>query len=368
MFKAIDLFSGIGGIRRGFELTNEVEIVLSAEINKYACKTYEHLFGDNPFNDVASDEFKEKVKNIKYDILLGGFPCQAFSIAGKKEGFEDKTRGTLFFEIADILDKTKLKAFFLENVEGLITHKSGDTFKTILEVLVLDLGYKVVGVEEKEGKLIYNKNSFVRNSKNFGVPQNRPRTYIIGFKKDIIPNGFSFEDLPTGRDDLNLYRDLNDLLETNPDDKYYVASGYLETLKRHRKNHKLKGNGFGYEVVNREGVKNPIANTLLATGGSGKERNLVFDKKEGLAGKVVKGKKTPINSEGIRHMTPDEWGKLQGFINYAFKNNDGIDLFSFPEDMSDSQKYKQFGNSVTIPVIEVLAQYMIDNLNKMSTY
>lgn len=365
MYKAIDLFAGIGGIRKGFELTNDVEIVLSAEIDKYACETYKHLYGDNPLNDVTSEEFKEKVMKTDYDILLGGFPCQAFSIAGKKEGFKDATRGTLFFEIADILDRTKPKAFLLENVEGLITHKSGATFKTILEVLVLDLGYKVVGVKEQDGKLIYEKSSFVRNSKNFGIPQNRPRTYIVGFRKDIIPNGYEFNELPVGRDDLDIYRNLNDLLETNVDDKYYVASGYLETLKNHKANHKAKGNGFGYQVVNSPEIENPISNTILATGGSGKERNLIYDFKEGISGKVVKGKKTPLNSEGIRHMTPTEWGKLQGFINYAFKDKNGVDTFSFPENMSDAQKYKQFGNSVTIAVIEMIARYMVNNLRNM---
>lgn len=365
MYKAIDLFAGIGGIRRGFELTNNVEIVLSAEIDKYACQTYKHLYGEDPLNDVTSEEFKQKVMNTEYDILLGGFPCQAFSIAGKKEGFKDTTRGTLFFEIADILDRTRPKAFLLENVEGLITHKKGETFKTILEVLVLDLGYKVIGVSEKNGQLIYEKSSFVRNSRNFGVPQNRPRTYIVGFRQDIVPKGYAFENLPQGRADLNIYKDLNDLLEFNPDDKYYVASGYLETLKNHRANHKAKGNGFGYEVVNALNIVNPISNTILATGGSGKERNLVYDNKEGVAGKVVKGKKTPLNSEGIRHMTPMEWGKLQGFINYAFKDENGVDTFSFPANMSDAQKYKQFGNSVTIPVIEVIANYMITNLINM---
>ena len=365
MYKAVDLFAGIGGIRRGFELTRDVEVVLSAEIDKYACSTYKHLYGDNPLNDVTSDEFKDKVASIEYDILLGGFPCQSFSIAGKQEGFKDATRGTLFFDIADIIDRTRPKAFLLENVEGLITHKKGTTFKTVLEVLVLDLGYKVVGVTKEDGKLVYDKSSFVRNSKNFGVPQNRPRTYIVGFREDIIPNNYTFDMLPLGREDLSLYNDLNDLLEFNPDDKYYVASGYLETLKNHRASHKAKGNGFGYQVVNEDGIECPISNTILATGGSGKERNLVYDFKEGVAGKIVKGKQTPLNTEGIRHMTPREWGKLQGFINYAFKDENDNDTFSFPNDISDSQQYKQFGNSVSIPVIEMIANYMVDNLKNM---
>lgn len=107
MFKVIDLFAGIGGIRRGVELTGKFKNVLSAEIDKYACETYKHLYNEDPYNDVTSEEFKLKVENIEYDVLLGGFPCQSFSIAGKKEGFKDKTRGTLFFDIADIISMTK---------------------------------------------------------------------------------------------------------------------------------------------------------------------------------------------------------------------------------------------------------------------
>jgi len=116
-YKTIDLFAGIGGIRRGFELTGYFENILSAEIDKYACMTYQYLYGENPLNDVTSQDFKNKVKSINYDILLAGFPCQPFSIAGDKKGFEDKTRGTLFFHIADILKDTKPKSFLLENVE-----------------------------------------------------------------------------------------------------------------------------------------------------------------------------------------------------------------------------------------------------------
>ncbi|MDQ7083493.1 MAG: DNA (cytosine-5-)-methyltransferase [Sulfurovum sp.] len=119
-YKTLDLFCGIGGIRRGFELTDKFTNILSAEIDKYACMTYEHLYGENPQNDVTSEAFKEKVQNIDYDVLLAGFPCQSFSIAGAKKGFEDTTRGTLFFDVADILKRTKPKTFLLENVEGLL--------------------------------------------------------------------------------------------------------------------------------------------------------------------------------------------------------------------------------------------------------
>ncbi|WP_216830664.1 DNA cytosine methyltransferase [Alkalihalobacterium elongatum] len=370
MYRTVDLFAGIGGIRRGFELTNQFETVLAAEIDKYACETYKHLYGDDPFNDVTSEEFKEKVTRIDYDVLLGGFPCQAFSIAGKKEGFMDKTRGTLFFDIADILKRTRPKAFLLENVEGLLRHKKGDTFETILKVLVQELNYTVIGVRENSlvpEELEYNSKDFLVNSKDFGLPQNRPRVYIIGFDKNrygSLTTDLAMKELPKKRPGEPMYKDLNDLLEFNANQEYYLASGYLQTLKDHKNRHRGKGNGYGYIVVNEKGIKNPISNALLATGGSGKERNLVYDPQDGIGGTVVKGKQTPLNDEGIRMMTPREWGKLQGFINYGFVK-DGVDQFSFPSKISKAQQYKQFGNSVTIPVIEVMAKEIGNTLDKL---
>jgi DNA (cytosine-5)-methyltransferase 1 len=170
--------------------------------------------------------------------------------------------------------------------------------------------------------------------------------------------------LPAGREE-KLYEDLNGLLETDVEPKYYIASGYFETLVKHRARQEGKGYGFGYRVVNDPTVEHPVANTLLATGGSGKERNLIYDPKEGIAGIMIKGKKTPLNDKGIRIMTPTEWGKLQGFINYAFVSEDGSDAFSFPERTPDAQKYKQFGNSVTIPVIEDMADFMLECITTM---
>lgn len=363
IYKTIDLCAGIGGIRKGFELTKRFENKISAEIDKYACLTYEHLYGENPINDVSSEEFKSKLETLEYDVLLAGFPCQAFSRAGKQEGFLDEVRGTLFFDIADIISRTKPKAFLLENVDNLLSHKKGETFSIIAKTLVKDLGYKVIGIEEDEnGKLIYDRKNFIRNSRNFGIPQNRPRVYIMGFKKNIFDiNIFKGSSLPTKRE-KPIYNDLNDLLEYGNDIKYYLAEGYIETLKKHKKGHSAKGNGFGYEVVNRDGKG--YSNAILATGGSGKERNLVYDPQDGVAGKIVKGKQTPLNSEGIRMMSPREWGKLQGFINYAFVN-DGVDTFSFPSTVSATQQYKQFGNSVTIPVMEEMAKYMIGFLDTL---
>lgn len=370
-YKTIDLFAGIGGIRRGYELTGAFENVISAEIDKYACKTYEHLYHENPFNDVTSKEFKKKVESIEYDTLLAGFPCQAFSRAGKQEGFLDETRGTLFFDVADIINRTKPKTFMLENVDNLLSHEKGHTFEVIINVLVKDLGYTVIGVTEGEdGSLSYERDEFLRNSRYFGVPQNRPRVYIMGFSKEYYGNKLKIlkdKHLPTNRQDKPIYQDLNELIEHDVSENYYIASGYLETLKRHKERHKEKGNGFGYMVVNAEGIEHPISNAILATGGSGKERNLIYDPQDGIAGKIVNNKKTPLNDEGIRHMTPYEWGKLQGFVNYAFVDEDGNDCFSMPDKISNTQAYKQFGNSVTIPVIEQMALFMKQTIEELES-
>lgn len=362
-FRTIDLCAGIGGIRRGFELTGSFRNVLSAEKDVWACKTYEHIFGENPNNDVTSEEFKQLVDRTPYDVLLAGFPCQTFSRVGLEEGFENEEKGKIFHHIVEIIKRTRPCAFFLENVDHLVTHDKGATFKFIIEELEVNLKYKVIGVTYGEdGEPIYSGKDFIRNSRNFGVPQNRPRTYIIGFDRER----FSAEHLALLPTQLprerarKIYTDLNDLLEQNVEAKYYMSSGYLETLKRHRERQEGKGNGFGYRVVNGEGVLSPIANTLLATGGSGKERNLIFDPRDGIGGMKVKGKKTPLNDEGIRVMTPTEWGKLQGFINYAFLDENDKEGFSFPEGIPNVQQYKQLGNSVTIPAIEEMAKFIAE--------
>ena len=364
-YRMIDLCAGIGGIRRGVELTGKCENVLSAEIDEYACETYKCLFDENPKNDLTSTEFKTKVSKTEYDFLLAGFPCQTFSRVGLEEGFEDETKGKIFFHIAEIIKTTRPIGFFLENVERLISHNNGETFKTIATTLVNELGYYVIGIEKQEdGSLKYCAKDFIRNSKDFGVPQNRPRTYIIGFdterfdkeKLAALPKR-----MPLSAEKV-LYDDLNEVLEHDVDARYYLGAGYLDTLVRHRERQRAKGYGFGYRVVNAADIVHPIANTLLATGGSGRERNLIYDPREGIAGQEIKGKKTPLNDRGIRVMTPNEWGKLQGFVNYAFIEND-IDKFAFPDDMPNVQRYKQFGNAVTIPVVEEMARFILRCMN-----
>ncbi len=360
-FRTIDLCAGIGGIRKGFEMTGDYVNVLSAEVDKYACLTYEHLFGENPNNDLTSDEFKNIVANTEYEVLLAGFPCQTFSRAGNEEGFNDEKKGIIFNHIAEIIERTRPRAVFLENVDNLVRHDKGNTFKIIINKLEIELNYKVIGIDYDilENPIVEgNEKRFIRNSKNFGVPQNRPRTYIVAFDRERYDINVlnTLTDIPQGND-LHLYEDLRDLLEMHAEARFYMSSGYFDTLVRHKEREKNKGNGFGYRIVNTREIEHPIANTIMATGGSGKERNLVYDPQEGIAGTIISTKKTPLNEYGIRVMTPREWGKLQGFINYAFMH-DEVDEFTFPVGISDCQKYKQFGNSVTIPVIETMAQYI----------
>ena len=362
-FRTIDLCAGIGGIRKGFELTGEFNNVISAETDPYACLTYMHLYGDDANHDVTSEEFKELLENTEYDILLAGFPCQTFSRAGLEAGFKDDKKGIIFNHIEDIIRRTRPRAIFLENVDHLVRHDKGRTFQIIIRTLELDLNYKVIGVNyDILGNPVYEGRSFVRNSKRFGIPQNRPRTYIMAFDRARYGTEalMGIENCLPVENNWYLYEDLNDLLEFGAEPRYYMASGYLETLVRHKEREHSKGNGYGFRIVNEPGVEHPVASTILATGGSGKERNLVYDPQEGIAGMIYPTKKTPLNNQGIRVMTPREWGKLQGFINYAFLDENGIDHFSFPEGLSIAQQYKQFGNSVTIPVIEAMAEFMLN--------
>ncbi len=373
-YRTIDICSGIGGIRKGFEKTDHFENILSAENDEYAARTYEHLYGDDPRADLTSDEFKEKVKELEYDILLAGFPCQPFSSQGHQEGFEDLTKGTIFFHIEQIIKDTRPKVVFLENVQNIISHDNRRTIRIIIDTLEKKLNYKVIGVTyDEDGNCLYNKNSFVRNTRNFGLPQNRPRAYFVAFDRELYGKRLDIiqNELPTClpeylSDDPNLNKTLNDILDSDVSLHYYMSATYLDTLEKHTEKQKKKGNGFGYYVLNDRAHRREYANTIMATGGSGKERNLIIQKMPKHTRKEAAelNKKGGLNKKNIRIMTPEEWGRLQGFIGYGFLDNKtGKDKFSFPTGMPESQKYKQFGNSVSIPVIEAIADFIFKQLN-----
>lgn len=374
-YRTIDLCAGIGGIRRGFEMTGRFENVLSAEIDAAARKTYKWLYDEDPECDLTTNEFKNKTAEIGCDVLLAGFPCQTFSSAGLQAGFEDEKKGVIFFHILEIMKRCTPKAVFLENVENLLSHDEGNTLKTIIESLEFNRNYKVIGVaiehdEEGVAHCVYTRKSFLRNTKEFGLPQNRPRVYIMAFSRREFGKAVdALKDwtLPE-RSDVVIYDDVNAVLDKDVDDHYYMASGYLATLKRHKVAQHKKHNGFGYAVVNelKRADGRLISNTILATGGSGKECNLIRQHKDGVAGKEIPGKRTPINDEDIRVMTPTEWGRLQGFIGYAFLNREtGQDGFSFPPGTAIAQQYKQFGNSVSVPVMKAMAEFMLKCFDEM---
>lgn len=373
MYKTIDLCAGIGGIRQGFCRTGEFVNVLSAEIDEFAAKTYKLNFnGEDPLNDLTSIEFKNKAERVGCDVLLAGFPCQPFSSQGNKEGFDDPTKGTIFFHIKQIINKTRPKVIFLENVQNIVSHDGGRTIHVIIDSLEKKLNYKVVGISYNEnGQFVIEHSKLVRNTKDFGLPQNRPRAFFIAFDRRLYEGLFDNIDdnLPTElyaslKKNPLLNRSLNQLLETNVDIHYYMSASYLNTLIKHRNRQRQNGNGYGYCIVNDPNRKQQIANTILATGGSGKERNLIVQTmpKYNPKDKAVTRKKGGLNKQNVRVMTPTEWGRLQGFIGYGFVDNNGVDHFQFPNDMTETQKYKQLGNSVSIPVIETMAYYILDCL------
>ena len=323
VYHSIDLFAGIGGIRMGFEKAfgRKLDTVFVSEWDIPAQQTYRANFHDK--FEIAGDITQIKEGEIPpFDICLAGFPCQAFSMAGKHGGFQDnykgRCRGTLFQDVVRICDYHKPKVIFFENVKGLTIHDHVNTFKVIKGAFE-ELGYKV-----------FHR---ILNSKDFGVPQNRERIYLVCFRNDIAPESFSF---PSGRESNVCIRDIMDPAPVPS--KYYLSDTYVETLKRHKARHEAAGHGFGYVIRPLDG----IAGTIVC-GGMGREGNLIIDSREHSMTPTthIKGK---INEEGIRKMTPREWARLQGF----------------PEDfvlpLSDVHLYKQFGNSVTVNVIEAIAK------------
>jgi DNA (cytosine-5)-methyltransferase 1 len=322
-FKFIDLFAGIGGFRLAMQNLGG-KCVFTSEWDKDAQRTYRANFGEVPFGDITKEETKKFIPD-GFDVLCAGFPCQAFSIAGKRGGFED-TRGTLFFDVAEIIKRKKPKAIFLENVKGLRNHNGGKTLETILNVLRNDLDYFV-----PEPQII--------NAKDFGVPQQRERIYIVGFRKD---QGITEFEYPKPLKKKVKFADVKE--KDVPATKYFLSTQYVQTLINHKERHESKGNGFGYAIIPDDGIANSIV-----VGGMGRERNLVYDHRitDFTPTTHIKG---TVNREGIRKMTPREWARLQGFP----------DNYVIP--VADASAYKQFGNSVAVPAIQSTANKILEQI------
>lgn len=314
-FTFIDLFAGIGGMRLAYENVGG-RCVYSNEWNKYSQQTYYANFGEQPEGDIT----KVDAKTIPdHDILVAGFPCQPFSIAGvskkislgRETGFEDKTQGTLFFDVCRILKEKRPKAFMLENVKNLKSHDKGRTFKTILESLD-ELKYKVFFA--------------VLDGQNF-VPQHRERIIIVGFDMERYGDNieFDFDITP-----INPKPVMRDILEKKVDDKYTLSDNLWTYLQNYAAKHRAAGNGFGYGIAPLDGVSRTISARYH---------------KDGSEILIAQKGKNP------RRLTPRECARLQGFPE------------SFIIPVSDTQAYRQFGNSVVVPLIENVAKLIVDKID-----
>lgn len=311
LYKFIDLFAGIGGIRLAFEEYGEC--VFSCEWDMKAQETYEANFGHKPVGDIRSVDEKEVPD---HDILLAGFPCQPFSIAGvskkkslgREHGFLDETQGTLFFDIARIIKEKQPQAFLLENVKNLRSHDKGKTFKVIKKILEEELGYTV-----------YDE---VLNAKGL-VPQNRERIYIVGFKKRLK---FDFPKIPKEGPALRT------ILDDNVDDKYTLSDKLWEYLQAYKEKHAKKGNGFGYGLADLDSYSRTLSARYYKDGSE-----ILIPQGEG---------KNP------RKLTPTECARLQGFPE------------TFKIVVSNTAAYKQFGNSVAVPVVRLIAEKMVQAIER----
>lgn len=334
LFTFIDLFAGIGGLRKGFEPIGG-KCVFTSEWDKFSQLTYQANFQDN--HPIAGDITKIEAADIpKHDVLLAGFPCQPFSIAGvskknslgREHGFKCETQGTLFFDVARIIEHHKPKAFLLENVKNLKNHDKGRTFEVIKKTLTEELGYHIDYV--------------VLDAKGF-VPQHRERIFIVGFKEDVgfrfsnhsFPkpeNGPKLESILHNNNDMveepYLLKDVN-TGELKPNDKYTLSDNLWTYLQNYAEKHRLKGNGFGFGLVGPENT----ARTLSAR--YHKDGSEILIKQEG---------------NRPRRLTPRECARLMGF------DTRGESKFIIP--VSDTQAYRQFGNSVVVPVVKEIAKVM----------
>lgn len=336
-FSFIDLFAGIGGIRYPFQ-KHGGHCVFTSEWDKFAKKTYAANYGEIPRGDITQIHASEIPK---HDVLLAGFPCQAFSQAGLKQGFND-TRGTMFFEIQRILAYHRPKAFLLENVKQLKGHDQGRTLRTILAILegraVPEIPKAVPMSEDARkslaAKLDYRVDFRVLKAAHFGVPQNRERVYIIGFDRKQIQAADERNICAEILDRLDKKRAntrVGDILECNSevDPKYTISDKLFAGHKRRLEAHKKKGNGFGYSVFKPDDIYTNTISARYYKDGS----EILIDQSE--------------IGKNPRKLTPRECARLQGF-----PKEFNVDV------VSDCQNYRQFGNSVSVPVIEAIAAEM----------
>lgn len=364
-FRFVDLFAGIGGIRKGFEAIGG-QCVFTSEWNKQAVRTYKA----NWFNDERAHTFNLDIREVTlsdkpevsetdayayidehvpdHDVLLAGFPCQPFSLAGvskknslgRAHGFECEAQGTLFFDVARIIRAKKPAIFVLENVKNLKSHDKGKTFKVIMETLD-ELGYEVADAKDM-GK----SDPKVIDGKHF-LPQHRERIVLVGFRRDLnIHNGFTLRDVSRFYPERR--PSFGELLEPVVDSKYILTPKLWEYLYNYAKKHAAKGNGFGFGLVNPED-KESVARTLSARyHKDGSE--ILIDRGWDMAAGEVDFSNVENQARRPRRLTPRECARLMGF-----EKPDGKP-FRIP--VSDTQSYRQFGNSVVVPVFEAVARLL----------
>jgi DNA (cytosine-5)-methyltransferase 1 len=340
LFTFIDLFAGIGGIRLAFQ-KNGGKCVFTSEWDKFAQKTYAANFGELPYGDITKIPTNEIPK---HDVLLAGFPCQAFSQAGLKKGFDD-TRGTMFFEIQRIVAYHQPSVLVLENVKQLKGHNKGETLKTILNILRGESYQKIpdnIPMTSEARKALNKKLNYwvdykILRAGDFGIPQNRERIFIVAFNKDKFHN-VDFSKVFSWPKPSNKKTRIGDILEKNKDidPKYTISEKLLAGHERRKIQHIAKGNGFGFSVFKPE---DEYTNTLSARYYKDGSEILIDQSKY---------KKRP------RKLTPRECARLQGFPEEFIVNA-----------VSDVQIYKQFGNSVTVPVVEAVAKSVKKTLEKI---
>lgn len=316
-FTFIDLFAGMGGFRLAMQAQGG-KCVFSSEWNKYAQKTYLVNFGEMPFGDITKDITKSYIPQ-KFDVLCAGFPCQPFSIAGvskkkslgRETGFKDKTQGTLFFDVADIISRHRPKAFFLENVKNLVSHDKGNTFKVIKGTL-----------EE----LRYSIHYLVMDGQTY-VPQHRERIMIVGFNRDIYHGEEQF----TFPKHEQATRCIKDILESNVEEKYTLSDKLWNYLQAYAEKHRAKGNGFGFGMVDLNGISRTLSARYYKDGSE-----ILVPQGEG---------KNP------RRLSPRECARLMGYPDEYILSQ-----------VSDVQAYRQCGNSVVVPLITAVSEQLVKTM------